>query len=258
MTSKKWRWLHIAAFRRKLRNQPPSADEACMFHANPRAHLRLNPESGEFEEIANPYPTPEPLYQLCDKEHVYNAFKDAFEVQDLLAKQHFADVNRDVLASNAAALDVETDFSSAETTPKPAEDLLQRCALKSSMYVVDRAKTFADKENKRLAIFLSYSRRDVVNACKSGRRFDRDFVDFLKQGRTPFVDSLEKHVEDYKSFACPAEEYTDRYYIGHYNPIGNHFFVFAVKDAVVAWLDPKPPAYCERGPPTQSMAATLA
>jgi hypothetical protein len=37
--------------------------------------------------------------------------------------------------------------------------------------------------------------------------------------------------------------YVDRYYIGHYNPQGNHFFAFAIKDRVRDWLEPKPPAY---------------
>ena len=44
-----------------------------------------------------------------------------------------------------------------------------------------------------------------------------------------------------------AEEYCHRYYIdgygGHYNPAGNHFFAFAIKDALVEWLEPKPLTY---------------
>ena len=39
--------------------------------------------------------------------------------------------------------------------------------------------------------------------------------------------------------------FRDSYYIGHYKPRGNHFFAFAVKDAIVEWLEPKPIAYRE-------------
>ena len=49
-----------------------------------------------------------------------------------------------------------------------------------------------------------------------------------------------------------------RYYIGHYNPRGNHFFAFAVKDEVVEWLEPKPPTYREGGPSMRRTAAELA
>lgn len=34
-----------------------------------------------------------------------------------------------------------------------------------------------------------------------------------------------------------------RYFIGHYNPLRNHFCAFAMKDQVVEMLDPKPAAY---------------
>ena len=36
--------------------------------------------------------------------------------------------------------------------------------------------------------------------------------------------------------------------IGHYNPRGNHFFVYSIKDKVVEWLDPKPITYQKRDP----------
>ena len=34
-----------------------------------------------------------------------------------------------------------------------------------------------------------------------------------------------------------------QYFIGHYNPRGNHFFAYSIKDKVVGWLDPKPITY---------------
>jgi hypothetical protein len=62
-----------------------------------------------------------------------------------------------------------------------------------------------------------------------------------------FVDSLEKHREDFADFHLNARDYIKRYYIGHYSPAGNHFFAFAVKDAFVGWLDPKPVTYRQTG-----------
>ena len=40
--------------------------------------------------------------------------------------------------------------------------------------------------------------------------------------------------------------------------MGNHFFAFAIKDALVKWLDPNPPTYAASGPSIQMLAAQLA
>ena len=41
------------------------------------------------------------------------------------------------------------------------------------------------------------------------------------------------------------KEYLAQYFIGHYNPRGNHFCAFALKDRLVQLLDPKPVPYRE-------------
>ena len=51
------------------------------------------------------------------------------------------------------------------------------------------------------------------------------------------------HVEDFKNFRIPFEQYAKRYFIGHYSPAGNHFFAYSIKDTVIDWLDPKPITY---------------
>jgi hypothetical protein len=53
----------------------------------------------------------------------------------------------------------------------------------------------------------------------------------------------EVHLRDYKRYSIPFDEYMKLYFIGHYNPNGNHFFAYSIKDKVVAWLDPKPITY---------------
>ena len=44
-------------------------------------------------------------------------------------------------------------------------------------------------------------------------------------------------------FKIKTADYIKRLYNGHYTPAGNQFFAFAIKPAVVEWLNPKPPAY---------------
>lgn len=48
-------------------------------------------------------------------------------------------------------------------------------------------------------------------------------------------------------FNLSVDDYTQRYFIGHYSPAGNHFFAHSIKDAIVDWLDPKPITYRQDG-----------
>ena len=120
------------------------------------------------------------------------------------------------------------------------------------------ARAFAAAHGKRLMVLLTYGDWDVVAAVRGKPRFDQSFVDYLSGTGLPVVDGLRKHVEDYAAYRCTPQEYTDRLYVAHYGPQGNHFFAFAIKDEVVAWLDPKPPAYDPgASEPMRHLAATL-
>ena len=247
----KWRMLHLPGSSQLFQRSALSETTAFLFNANPWAHVRLNPETAKFEECENPYPTPESLYYLCDSEHIYQTFKDDFDVQARLAQQGATDLNLEVLQTNADALEISTDFSSPEATSATARSLLQTCALHSSMYIVDKARAFAAADAKEFKVLLSYPAPDVIHACQERQRFDQILINYLNEKEFRFFDSLQAHVEDFKHFHCSPEEYVDRYYIGHYNPRGNHFFAFTVKDAIVEWLTPKPPTYREQGPSLQ-------
>ncbi|MDP7132956.1 MAG: hypothetical protein QF437_20845 [Planctomycetota bacterium] len=236
-----WRGIHMRSY---YQNMNPK-----MFHANPWAHVRLNPESGKFEEVVNQYSTPESLYQLCEKEHVYETFKDEFTLNARAAQRGVKDAQTDILQEVADAFGRPTDFSNPDATAKTAQDLLTYCGLASSVFVVEKATAFAEEHGKKLIILLSYASPYTQTACEGNPRFDQWFVDALAEKGHLFVDSLAKHVEDFQSFRCTPEEYIRRYYIGHYNPLGNHFFAFAIEDAVVDWLAPKPRAYAEGEPP---------
>ena len=267
-----WRWIHIPSFRRHLVERPPSAAEASPFHCNPWAHVRLNLATGEFEERANPYPTPASLYELCDPDAVYEAFKDDFVVHAFAAQHGASDVDRDLLARAAESLGVSSaNFDSPEAAAAAAQALTTESGLRASMFIFDRMRHFIEAAGKRLIVLLCYPPYCVINAIRGGPRagtvvadvvplnvlvrrapeqleYDQSFVDYLTANGFLFVDTLEKHLADFQSFRCSPEEYVQRYYIGHYSPQGNHFFAYAVKDEIVDWLDPKPPAYRAGGP----------
>jgi hypothetical protein len=234
-----WRWLR---FGERWRTVPGYLN---MFHANPWVHIRLNLKTGEIEEEENPYPTPESLYKLCDKEQVYEYFKNDVVVKLLVAQRKGTGANLEELEALARKLNVKADFSSPEAIAQTAQSLHVKYALRTSMQTIEKAQSFARNKHKKLMVLLSYDSDSVMRACEGLPRVDQEFVNFLKENNVLFVDILAKHAEDFRSFNLSPKEYVNRYYIGHYKPLGNHFFAFAIKDAVVDWLDPKPIAYRE-------------
>lgn len=237
----KWRMLHIPEFIKiyvaKTRRQ------TCMFHTNPWAHVRLNQHTGQFEEQENPYSTPESLYLLCDKDHVYDAFKDDFDIQAMLAQKGARDIRYDLLENIAQILDVPVNFNSPESTAHSAKHLLHVYAVRATMFILENLVTFIKPRNKKLMLMLNYSQSETIGLLKGTIKPDMLFLDYLQEKSYRFVDTRLNHEQDFRSFNLSVEEYAQRYYVGHYNPRGNHFIAFSIKDAVVEWLDPKPPAY---------------
>ena len=56
------------------------------------------------------------LNQLCDSTHLYQTFKNDFDVHARLAPLGATDLNLEVLGETADALGLTTDFSSPEST----------------------------------------------------------------------------------------------------------------------------------------------
>jgi hypothetical protein len=250
-----WRWLHIPDFRNHLMEIKGLEDGVHFFHHIPWVHVRFNPDNGQFEECENQFNKPESLYQLCDTGFIYEEFKNKFEVQAMLAANLITDVNKNILQKTADALEMSTDFSSSESTARTGEKLLQECAFRSTMYILEKARDYVDKNNKKLLIILSYCCDMMPQYFKNGKRFDQSFIRYLSENDIPFVDTLEKHAKDFEMFNVSSTDYIAHYHVkaaaaavfGHLNPLGNHFFAFAVKDEIVEWLDPRPLAYKSGG-----------
>lgn len=241
-----YRWLFIKGWRDQLRkNDGKRLREVRggMLHANPWAHVKIDPETGDAVEYENPYPTPESLYKLCDEGHVYESFKNDPVVQMYVARENGRFDYPDSIERLCRTLNISGDIKNPEDCRRMASDLIQECAFRATRYTLDEARDFAKQRNKKFMVLLSYGRGAAMKACRQEPRLDQPIVDYLKMKDILYVDTLEKHVEDYQNFRLSPDEYSRRYYIGHYNPRGNHFFAFAIKDAVVEWLNPKPPAY---------------
>jgi hypothetical protein len=239
-----WRWLTIPV-------DAMQRMQGEMFHANPWAYARLNAQ-GQLEERPNICPTPESLYQLCDLEFVMDQLGNDEIVQVLFATKHGIVADPEPLDRLAATIGFKgLDYSDADAVRKSVTELYHRYAIEVGIKIVERVQELVKTQGKRLFVLLSYPSGSVWHFC-AGRPADNQafvdwhpqrFQDFLKGQGIPFVDTVQRHVEDYQQFRLTPQQYVERHYIGHYNPKGQHFFAFAIKDDLLAWLDPKPPAY---------------
>ena len=222
-----------------------------MFHANPWAHARLDPNTGELIEIENACLTPESLYRMCDEEYVVETFRNDVVIHAYAAMRTGQLADTEPLEKMAAAIGFDRlDFSSNEAIRNTASQLHAEYAVGVGIRIVEKLQTYLQARDKRLFVLLSHPAGSVWHHC-AGKKDDRNFVDwhpkkfreFLAKSNIPYVNTVEKHINEFKQFRTDAKAYVDRYYIGHYNPQGNHFFAYAIKDELLNWLDPKPPAY---------------
>jgi hypothetical protein len=135
------------------------------------------------------------------------------------------------------------DFSSEESMMQTANDLKNKYSFAATKYILGKTKEFCKKHNKKL-LLIHFDPYGVLRPMIRGEaRYDQEIIDYIEENDFKFFDMNHVHVEDFKKFNIPIDEYMQRYFIGHYNPSGNHFFAYALKDTLVDWLDPKPITY---------------
>ena len=247
-----WRGIHMSPhFWPSVRDSTESG-ETFGFHANPWCFLRMNLESGKFEEIENSHAAPDSLYQLCDEAYVYETFKDNIEIQVFVAAQGAEDVDWGRLQALADGLQMSINTDTAEARAAAAGALLLAYGQRATMHTFELARAHLERAGKKLLIHLPYSMTQLRKVLAGDSRDDGRVIDHLETNGYLYVDSLAQHVEDYANFKCDVEDYLKRYYIGHYSPAGNHFCAYRMQDTVVEWLDPKPPAYRHKDPQPDS------
>lgn len=213
----------------------------------PLPHVRVNVKTGSFEERPNPCPTPESLYDLCDLDKTYALFKDDFMLKIRLAHQNASARNpfqsyRDIMAL-ASTHGIETSIETNAHLSQAAHQLQAQSALFATQKIVEKIEAYARANDKKVLYVLSFPATSIARRIKEGRRWDQSFVDFLKRKDLPFVDLMEAHLQDFAKYKIDVKDYLAQYYIGHYNPRGNLFCAFALKNALVQMLEPKPVSY---------------
>ncbi len=196
----------------------------------PVPHVKVDLQAGMLIECPNPCLTPQSLYRLCEFDSAWKVYGNDYAVGNF--------ARREALRQQGAATVPTSDFDDPSCVQR---------ALYATTRVVELVEAFAAREDRRVLYVLSYGADRVRRFIKDASRFDQSLVEFLDARKLPYVDLFTAHAAEFATFSPNLDAYLKRYYIGHYNPLGNFFCAFAIKDRLARMLDPPAKAYEERG-----------
>jgi hypothetical protein len=227
------------------------------FHGNFWAHLEIDLATGHWTEVENPLSTPDLLYRMTDAEWMVKQLIDDIAMQLMVyAQGDIWDLYRARVDQLARWLEFPFDWSANDLRIQ-ARALLNTYAQRATQHILRKAQDFAARHGKELLIVFF----DPYNALNQMRlkslRDDQETLDFLQKRAIPHFDMNAVHLEDFEQYNLSWEDYLQLYLQGHYNPRGNHFFAYAIKDKIVEWLDPKPVTYQTPGEQTLSFKGYL-
>lgn len=219
------------------------------FHNNFWPNVELDLQTGQFVEKENLLPTREALQQMTDPQRMADLLRDDLALQLMAFKLGLTrDVDRKPISELAARLEYKLDWNREADLPAQAGELLDRYSLRATQFVLEKAREFARQNGKKLLVVVFDPYRVLNELRQGGKRFDQPLVDYLIREKFECFDMNEVQLRDFQKCKLPYQDYMKQYFIGHYNPRGNHFFAYAIKDHVVQWLDPKPITYRKLDP----------
>jgi hypothetical protein len=217
-----------------------------MFHGNFWSNVEIHLETGKLEEKENLLPAPESLYKMTDPDWMYEALRDDLALQMYLYKNNqISNIAIQQLKTLSKHLKCPVDFDDDSLRPSVAR-LLDKYSFEATKYILGKAKEFVSANDKELMVIIFDPYRVTRPLLQEANRYDQEIVDFLNENGIKYIDMNLVHVEDFRSFNLGINDYFKRYFIGHYNPAGNHFFAYSIKDRIVGWLDPEPITYEDR------------
>jgi len=216
-----------------------------MFHNNFWPNVEMDLETGRLVEKANLLPTPEALQKMTDPDWMYQTLKDDLALQmHAYSEGLVSEIDNQAVARLSGYLGLPA-LDSKATAPagEEVENILYKYGFEVTKYILAKARAFADENDKELMVIVFDPYGAMKELIETGERYDQEIVDYLDEKGYSYFDMNVVHAEDFRSFNISLEDYMKRYFVGHYNPHGNHFFAFALKQKVVDWLDPKPITY---------------
>lgn len=214
---------------------------------SPLPYVKVDIAANRISEHGNPCPTPESLYDLCDLDKAHGLFADDFVLNVMIshqkAKEKQEESGYDYLQKLIKTHGIETKLDKSKTLDAAADEVHRQASLFSTIKIVEKVESFAKEHGKEVLYVLSFPGKSVARYIVEGKRSDLEFLSFLQEKDLPYIDLLSAHAGDFKEHNLNIERYIDKYYIGHYTPLGNFFCAHQIRDRVVKMLDPKPRPY---------------
>jgi hypothetical protein len=234
-----WRCRHAAIYKWW------DHDGGRMFHNNFWPNVEMDLETGRLVEKANLLPTPEALQKMTDPDWMYQTLKDDLALQmHAYSEGLVSEIDNQAVARLSGYLGLPAPDSKATASAgEEVENILYKYGFEVTKYILAKARAFADENDRELMVIVFDPYRAMKELIETGERYDQEIVDYLDENGYSYFDMNVIHAKDFRSFNISLEGYMKRYFVGHYNPHGNHFFAFALKQKVVDWLDPKPITY---------------
>ncbi len=213
----------------------------------PLPFLKVDLKNRTISEQPNPTPRKEDYYKLCNLDDTYKFFKDDFVTRIRIAHNKSKERNENLDYKEIHALTqthgIETSLDSNATMSNVVSAYHQECALFSTEKIIEKIEQFAAEYNKKILYVLSYPADYIAKAHEENCRWDQGIIDFINSKNLPLVDLGQVHLNEFKQFSINLEDYLKKYYIGHYNPLGNMFCAQAIQGNLAEMLDPEPIPY---------------
>lgn len=232
---------------RQWRDQNAEVEgEGIMFHGNFWANLEMDLRTGEFIENDSRVQSPEALYNMTDPDWLAKNLEGDWALQMyLFIRGEIDEVDVSSLKKLSQHLGMKLSWNRKDLKATVSQ-LLDQYSFAATRFILNKTKAFAEDEGKQLLIVLFDPYRVLRPLLEGVPRYDQDIVDFLQKNDFNYFDMNEVHVKDYQDFNLSVDDYFKRYFIGHYNPMGNHFFAYKIKSPIVEMLDPKPIIYSKK------------
>lgn len=217
-----------------------------MFHGNFWPNIEMDLEKGVLVEKNSLVSTSEELYYMTNPDWMYANLKDDLALQMALYKKGLTtDVDIEKLKLLAKALKYSVDLDNKVTIQKSVNSLLNKYAFAATKYILAKVQDYATVSNKKLMVVI-FDPYDVTKSLLTNEaRYDQEVIDYLRDNHFSYFDMNLVHTKDYQNYKLSIDDYYKRYFIGHYNPAGNHFFAYSIKSQIVEWLSPKPITYSD-------------
>ena len=224
-------------------------------------NVEMDLQTGQFIERENPLATAESIYQMTDPHWMVNQLIDDHALAlSAYVSGDVSELPRPQISALAEALNSPFDWDAdsihatvrghyaRKLTPlqAQAENLLDRYSLDATEFVLAKVRKFAQANNKELLVVLFDPFKALPQMVEGRPRYEQQIVDYLTREGFKYFDMNQVHLRDFQKYRLSWSDYIKEYIIGelgHYNPRGNHYFAYSIKDSIKNWLTPRPVTY---------------